>query len=259
MVRALGRPVSDALIIAAGLAQIGEFAFILSGLGIALGVLPATARNLILGTSILSIFANPLLFTLADRLKLRYAPAPLPAADHAPEDLHPTALKDHAVLVGYGRVGQLVGEALRREGWPLLVIENATDIVERLHSEGIEVMSGNAAEHRLLMAANLMGARLLLVAIPNGFEAGQIVEQARAANPDLDIIARAHFDAEVDYLSRLGANVVVMGEREIARSMNEYARAKKPLPAEGPVGEDATIPAKPVLPQSVPEEAADTV
>ena len=78
MVRALGRPLADALVIAAGLAQIGEFAFILSGLGIALNVLPVEARDLILGASILSIFANPLLFTLADRLKARYAPAPLP-------------------------------------------------------------------------------------------------------------------------------------------------------------------------------------
>jgi len=258
MVRALGRPLSDALIIAAGLAQIGEFAFILSGLGISLGVVPASARDLILGTSILSIFANPLLFTLADWLKARYSPAPVLSADHAQDELHPTALKDHAVLIGYGRVGQLVGEALRLEGWPLLVIENATDIVERLRSEGIEVMSGNAAEHRLLMAANLMGARLLLVAIPNGFEAGQIVEQARAANPDLDIIARAHFDAEVEYLSQLGANVVIMGEREIARSMSEYARAKSAEAAAPQAGASATLSAKPVHEASVPEEAADT-
>jgi len=255
MVRILGRPVSDALIIAAGLALIGEFAFILSGLAIALGVLPAGARDLILGASILSIFANPLLFTFADWLKLRYGAAPVPSTELVLEALHPTALKDHAVLVGYGRVGQLVGETLRREGWPLLVIENATDIVEKLHSEGVEVMSGNAAEHRLLMAANLKGARLLLVAIPNGFEAGQIVEQARAANPDLDIIARAHFDAEVEYLSGLGANVVIMGEREIARSMSEYAHAKKALPAGAP----AMASAKPSHQASVSEEAADTI
>ncbi len=227
MVRALGRPVSDALVIAAGLAQIGEFSFILSGLGIALDVLPIAARDLILGASILSIFANPLLFTLADRLKLRYAPSPVPSVAHAPEDLITTGLKGHAVLVGYGRVGQLVGAALRSEGWGLLVIEDATDIVERLRAESVEVVSGNAAEHRVLMAANLKDARLLIVAIPNGFEAGQIIEQARAANPAVDIIARAHFDAEVEYLSKLGANVVIMGEREIARSMTDYARTKK--------------------------------
>ena len=99
MVRSLGRPLADALVIAAGLAQIGEFAFILSGLGIALNVLPTEARDLILGASILSIFANPLMFTLAYRLKARYVPTPQPAA-HAEAVLQPTALKDHAVLVG---------------------------------------------------------------------------------------------------------------------------------------------------------------
>jgi len=191
-------------------------------------VLPPDERDLILGASILSIFANPLVFSVADKLKARYAPAPVPSTVRTSEgeDLQPTTLKGHAVLVGYGRVGQLVGKALVREGWPLLVIEDATDIVEHLRAESIEVISGNAAEHRVLMAANMTDARLLLVAIPNAFEAGQIVEQARAANPTIDIVARAHFDAEVDYLSKLGANVVIMGEREIARSMAEYARTK---------------------------------
>ena len=256
MVRALGRPVADALVIAAGLAQIGEFAFILSGLGIALNVLPLAARDLILGASILSIFANPLLFTIADRLKARYVPAPQPAVAQA--ELLPTALKDHAVLVGYGRVGQLVGETLAREGWPLLVIEDATDIVERLRADGIEIISGNAAEHRVLMAANLRDARLLLVAIPNGFEAGQIVEQARAANPDIDIVARAHFDAEVEYLSKLGANVVIMGEREIARSMADYARTKSHA-VEEPAAAAQDAPTKPVRQIAVSEEPADTL
>jgi CPA2 family monovalent cation:H+ antiporter-2 len=257
MVRALGRPIADALVIAAGLAQIGEFAFILSGLGIALNVLPVEARDLILGASILSIFANPLLFILADRLKARYAPAPLPAAARAEAELLPTALKDHAVLVGYGRVGQLVGETLRREGWPLLVIEDATDIVERLRAEGIEVVSGNAAEHRVLMAANLKDAKLLLVAIPNGFEAGQIVEQARAANPSIDIVARAHFDAEVEYLSKLGANVVIMGEREIARSMADYARTKNQATT-APTASAQEAPAKPARQTAVSEDPSGT-
>jgi CPA2 family monovalent cation:H+ antiporter-2 len=185
---------------------------------------------------------------------------PAPAA-HPEAELEPTALKDHAVLVGYGRVGQLVGEALRQEGWPVFVIEDATDIVERLRDQGHEVVSGNAAEHRVLMAANLKDARLLLVAIPNGFEAGQIVEQARAANPDIDIIARAHFDAEVEYLSKLGANVVIMGEREIARSMTEYARAKTRFAgasseaAPSPAAQDVSV--RPVRQASVSESPPD--
>ncbi|HEY4471053.1 MAG TPA: NAD-binding protein, partial [Stellaceae bacterium] len=86
-----------------------------------------------------------------------------------------------------------------------------------------EVIQGNAADDRILAAANLGNARMLLVAIPNAFEAGQIVEQARAANPGLEIVARAHFDAEVEHLLRHGADIVIMGEREIARSMLERA------------------------------------
>ena len=238
MVRVFRRPFSDALLIAAGLAQIGEFSFILSGLGIQLGILPPEARDLILGTSILSILANPLLFELAERLKARLEPKPAPAAArkrHA-EEPQVTALQDHAVLIGYGRVGQLVGENLLKEGWSLLVIEDATDIVEQLRANSIEVISGNAADEHVLDAANLKGARLLLVAIPNGFEAGQIVEQARAANPDIEIVARAHFDAEVDYLFKRGANSVIMGEREIARTMADYARSKKPDRLSGAAG-----------------------
>src|SRR5215471_11615574 len=227
MVRVFKRPLADAVLIAAGLAQIGEFSFILSGLGISLGIVPSEARDLILGTSIISIFANPFLFTAAEQWKIRQEPKAVAAAPRKARQLQPTSLKDHAILIGYGRVGQLVGENLVKEGWPFLVIETATDLVERLRASSTEVISGNAAEEEVLHAANLAAARLLLVAIPNGFEAGQIIEQARAANPDIEIVARAHFDAEVDYLFARGANTVIMGEREIARTMMDYARAKK--------------------------------
>lgn len=125
----------------------------------------------------------------------------------------------HAVLVGYGRVGRRVAEGLRAEGWPLLVIEAGTGTARDLDDSEVEVMTGNAADPAVLEAANLAAARLVVVAIPDIFEAGQIVQQAKLANPEAVIMARAHFDAEVAHLSRLGANVVVMGEEEIARSM----------------------------------------
>jgi CPA2 family monovalent cation:H+ antiporter-2 len=133
------------------------------------------------------------------------------------------------VLVGYGRVGRIVGPALRERGWKLFVIENGDEVVEQLKTDGIEAIEGNAADGRVLDAANLDKARLLLVAIPDAFEAGQIVAQARAANPDIEIVARAHFDAEVEHLLQHGADTVVMGEREIARTMLEHAAAEAPL------------------------------
>jgi CPA2 family monovalent cation:H+ antiporter-2 len=231
IVRAYGYPLGTALVVAAGLAQIGEFSFILADLGIGLGLLPPRARDLILGASIVSIFANPIWFALLDKLTPwiarheRPAVAPEARRQVAEAALPVTALKDHAVLIGYGRVGGLVGESLRQEGWPLLVIEQGEEAVERLRRQGIEAIAGNAAEDRVLKAANLGEARLLLVAIPEAFEAGQIVEQGRAANAGLEIVARAHFDAEVEHLLQHGATKVIMGEREIARSMLDYAKA----------------------------------
>jgi CPA2 family monovalent cation:H+ antiporter-2 len=244
--RVFGARTDAALLLAAGMAQIGEFSFILADLGIGLGVLSAEARHLILAGSILSILVNPLAFALPNWLprlrRRRVAPAAaVETRDATP--LVPTRLQDHAVLIGYGRVGRLVGQGLAENGWPLLVIEDAEDAFERARVAPVEAIHGNAADDRILKAANLGDARMLLVAIPNAFEAGQIVEQARAANPSLDIVARAHFDAEVDHLLQHGADIVIMGEREIARAMLE--RAASNIDAKG-----VTAIAKPYMPLS---------
>ena len=104
---------------------------------------------------------------------------------------------------------------------PLLVIEEGA-----VGDPDVEHIRGNAARQDVLAAANLPGARILFVAIPEAFEAGQIVQQARRANPDLPIVARAHFDGEVDHLLALGATKVVMGEREIAAAMLDFAKGR---------------------------------
>src|SRR5262249_9345270 len=142
--------------------------------------------------------------------------------DASPE-LIPTAQTDHTVLVGYGRVGSLVGHSLRQRGEPFLVIEDADRLVATLHELSIEVLAGNAVSAEGLQAAHVKGAKRLFIAIPSGFEAGQIVDQSRALNPDLQIVARAHSNDEVDYLRGRGADAVIMGEREIARGMIEHA------------------------------------
>jgi CPA2 family monovalent cation:H+ antiporter-2 len=141
-----------------------------------------------------------------------------------------TALHDHAVLVGHGRVGSLVAGALQTAGQPYLVIEERQDIVERLRAAGVEAVLGSAGEPGLLDAANLKGARWFISAVPNPFENGNLIEQARAANPDLRIVARARSDAEVEHIRRLGASLVVTGEREIARAMADYI-LEQPGPA----------------------------
>ena len=135
-----------------------------------------------------------------------------------------TQLTDHVVLVGYGRVGSVVGAELKAANVPLLVVESDEDIVETLHRQGIEAIAGNAADPELARAANYPAARCLLVAIPDGFEGGQVVEQARAMNSKLPIIARSHSEEESAHLMRHGATKVIMGEQLIGHAMVEDAR-----------------------------------
>jgi K+:H+ antiporter len=232
IVLAFRHPLRTALTISASLAQIGEFSFILAGLGVSLGLLPQEGRDLILAVAILSILFNPLFFAALDRLgpwlELHVATAAeTPTPRPAPTDLPTTSLKDHIVLVGFGRVGSRVGEELEREKLPFLVIEDRDELVETLRTRGIETIHGNAAAPEVIAAANPAGARSLLIAIPDGYEAGQIVEQGRAANPAIEIIARAHSDEEVAHLQRYGADLVIMGENEIAHRMVERALGRR--------------------------------
>jgi CPA2 family monovalent cation:H+ antiporter-2 len=215
------------LTLGASLSQIGEFSFILAGLGIGLKVLPEAGRDLILAGAILSILINPLLFVLFDRLMSSMKPRERTVASEEtviPQPLEPpvTSRSGHAVLVGHGRVGSLIAETLDREGQSYLVIEERQAIVDQLQAQGIEAIAGNAAQAGLLEAASVTTARWLISAIPNPFESGNLIEQARAANPGLDIIARAHSNAEIDYLKNCGANLIIMGEREIARGICEH-------------------------------------
>ncbi|QND72155.1 YbaL family putative K(+) efflux transporter [Tardiphaga robiniae] len=229
IVRLFGYPTSTALTISASLAQIGEFSFILVSLGVGLGLLPDRGRDLVLAGAIISIMLNPLFFALLDRLLADKDAKAAAASEAAAADskekavtrvpLPETQLKDHVVLVGHGRVGSVVSRALRLNNTPLLVIEDTPGVVERLQKEGVEVVTGNAAAPDMLQAANVMGARGLLVAIPDAFEGGQIVAKARALNPTLPIIARAHSEEEIAHLKHHGANVVIMGEQEIAKVM----------------------------------------
>ena len=223
-------PVATALTISASLSQIGEFSFILAELGVASQILPSDGRDLIMAGAILSIMLNPLMFAAATWLAPRLDPrrdSPQAAAA-VPEPIRTTDLTDHTIVIGYGRVGALVGDALKQRQLPFLVAEVGESALAKLKQGGIETVMGNAAQPEILGATNPSRARHLVIAIPEAFEAGQIVQQARAANPDIRIIARAHADAEVDHLKGLGADVVIMGEREIARGMIEELERRNP-------------------------------
>lgn len=232
IVRAFRHPARTALTISASLAQIGEFSFILAEQGIGLGLLPERARGLILGGAIVSILFNPLMFALADRLLRRAgvaarqdqdAKAAAPQSDAAVcPTVETSDWHDHVILAGYGRVGSLVGATLRAQGIAYVVVEDNDIAAEPARQDGAPVLVGNIAKAPILAAARPDTARCLVVAIPNGFEAGQAIQRARALNPALKIIARAHADALVDHLTGLGADVVVVGEREIARGISQH-------------------------------------
>jgi monovalent cation:H+ antiporter-2, CPA2 family len=237
IVRLFGHPQATALTIAASLAQIGEFSFILAGLGVDLNILPERGRDLILAGAILSILVNPFLFALLDRWFAKREPAKPAAAAPEPEAAPPsrepipvTTLTDHVVLVGHGRVGTFISNKLRAANIPFIVIETNDDKLPELRREGVPVIFGNAADPEVAAAANIKAARCLLVAIPDSFESGQVVEQARSINPSLPIIARAHSDAEGEHLSKYGASSIVLGEQEIARAM--VSGIPTPSPAE---------------------------
>jgi monovalent cation:H+ antiporter-2, CPA2 family len=227
VVRLFGHPRSTALMISASLAQIGEFSFILANLALKLDLMPPEARTLILAGAIITILLNPLLFIALDHLQARREAVPSeaePAIEEEPlarEPIRPTSLQDHVVLVGHGRVGSFISAGLTGANAGLFVVEDNTDTVQELKDRGIEAISGNAADPEILIAANLEKARCLLVAIPDAFEGGQVVQQARALNPDLPIIARAHSETEIEHLMAHGASLVVMGEHEIAKAMLE--------------------------------------
>ncbi|MBE7618085.1 Kef family K(+) transporter [Gluconacetobacter entanii] len=223
ILRLLRQPWQTALSVGAGLAQIGEFSFILAALGVQSGLLVERARDLVLGASILSILLNPVMVGMVNRVNAMLdRRALLRAGGTARED--PTAkLQGHAVLIGCGRVGSLVAEGLRAHHIPLLVVEEADMQVRALRERGLDVMLGNATDPGLMQLLGLDRARILIVAIPDAFEAGEIIQQARGLSPELDIVARAHFDSAADYLSEYGASLVIMGEREIARAMLDYA------------------------------------
>jgi CPA2 family monovalent cation:H+ antiporter-2 len=226
IVRLFRHPVPTALTILASLAQIGEFSFILAGLGVSLALLPERGRDLVLAGAILSILLNPIFFAMLDRylarLEARRAKTQQPAAPTpAREPIPRTQLQNHVVLIGYGRVGRFIGNRLMGADIPLLVIDTEVNSLAPLNQRGIETIVGNVGDKNVLAAANLPAARCLLVAIPDAFEGGTAVDLGRKANPQLKIIARSHSEEETAHLLKHGANEVVMGEHEIAKAMIE--------------------------------------
>ena len=232
IVLAFGYPVATALTISASLAQIGEFSFILAGLGVTLGLLAPEARDLILAGALLSITLNPLVFAAVGRIGawLRDRPklvallerangkelATLPQADEA-------GLTGHAVIVGYGRVGSVVGSGLKSQGLAVVVVEQNRRAVEELRSRGVAAIYGNASTPGVLEAARVDHARLVVIASPEELETRRIIELAREKNAAIDIAVRTHSQSELVHLEQQQVGIAIMGERELAFGLLGYA------------------------------------
>lgn len=226
-----GYPVRTALTLAAGLAQIGEFAFILAGIGLALGLLPAEGNALILAAALISIIVNPLLFRVVFPAEhwLRRHPRLISSLERAPShllalpSLRENGLRDHAVIVGFGRVGGTIGRAFDRAGIPYLVVESNRAWVEELRERGVNVLFGDASRPGILEHARVDRARLLVVATPGAYRTREMLRLARRLNPRIDSVVRSHSEAEQRFLEAHGVGLAVMGERELALGMARYA------------------------------------
>ncbi|MCC6189324.1 MAG: cation:proton antiporter [Anaerolineales bacterium] len=219
-------PARTALVVGAGLSQIGEFSFIVGQAGLALGLLNRDQYSLILAGALVSITLNPLMFRLIEPAErwLRSRPALWARLNrHGPETLPAGhSLQGHVVVVGWGRVGHHIVDVLNHLGAPRLVIEADAPRVEALRRLGVPTLFGDAANSEVMAHAHLERARALVVTLPDEAASQVVVAAARRLAPNLPIIARAATQEGVAHLAALGAQDVVhpelAGGLEIVRS-----------------------------------------
>ncbi|RCL00518.1 MAG: CPA2 family [Candidatus Tokpelaia sp. JSC085] len=232
IVRAFRHPTGTALTVSASLAQIGEFSFILAGFGNALGALSDQARDLILGGAILSILLNPLVFIIADKIRQKLERAiyeekidsdgdvvEISQEETASDEVFITSKMNHTVIIGFSYLGQLVAKELDKNEIPIVIIEDVGRNAEKARSENFETITGNAVHEDILTAANVAHAHELVLTMENSFEAGRIVSLVKQQNSSIRIIAHALSEEESQYLSDLGADIVMADDRQIANGI----------------------------------------
>jgi monovalent cation:H+ antiporter-2, CPA2 family len=236
IVLAFRYPLNTALTVSAGLAQIGEFSFILAAFGTSAGVLPQEAQSLIVAGAVLSISINHLLFRLIEPLQswvrarsslaraLERSDDPLSAL---PVTVKSSELTGHVVIAGYGRVGRRIGEALREAGTRFVVAEENRELVESLRESGQHAVAGDASVPAVLIQSHVARASVLAIAVPDPTRARRMIELARMLNPRVHILVRSHGDEESALLKR-GGTAVFMGEEELARSMARHILERVP-------------------------------
>jgi len=224
-------PLNTALTVGASLAQIGEFSFILASLGATLGLLPPEGHTLILAGALISIALNSAMFALVEPARgwirerssfarqLEERDDPLA---QLPMSVPQSQLTGQVVLVGYGRVGRRIAEAMRENGVDFVVAEQNREKVERMREKGIHAVCGDAAEPATLIQAHVARAAMLVIATPDAFDVRKVVETARTLNPPIEVIVRTHGEDEARMLRRDSVGVVFMGEDELAKGMSRH-------------------------------------
>ncbi len=228
IVGAFRYPLNTALTVSASLAQIGEFSFILAALGVALGLLKPEGQNLILAGALISIAVNSVVFRAIEpvqawirrrsQLARVFERSDDPLAE-LPMTVNQEQLTAHTVLVGYGRVGRRIGEALIEHGLPFVVAEQNREIVGRLREQGLLAVTGDASDPAVLVQTHIARARLLVIATPDTFRARRMLEAARKLNPLIETVVRTHTDEEAELLQKEQVGKVFMGEHELALGM----------------------------------------
>jgi CPA2 family monovalent cation:H+ antiporter-2 len=221
-------PLNTALTVSASLAQIGEFSFILAGLGVQLRLMPAEGQSLVLAGAIISIALNPLVFRAIEPAQIWIrARSKLAQALERPDDplavlpttVELTRLTGHVVLVGYGRVGKRIGEALTANGISFVVAEENREVVEQLRKRGIPAVSGDASDPNVLIQAHVHRARMLVIATPDTLDVRRMIEIARTVNPRIETAVRTHSEEEAVLLEKEKAGKVFLGEHELVGSI----------------------------------------
>ncbi len=224
-------PLNTALTVSAGLAQIGEFSFILAGLGLSLGILPEEGRSLILAGAIISIAVNPLVFYAIEPLqawirgkskRAQLFERPDDPLATLPMSVDLNRLSGHVVLVGYGRVGRHIGAELSAQGISFVLAEENREIIEAARQNGIAAVSGDATEPMVLVQAHIHRARMLVIATPDTLNVRRMIETARTVNPRIETVVRTHSEEAAGLLEKENAGKIFLGERELARNMSQY-------------------------------------
>jgi len=235
LVVAFRYPLNSALTVGASLAQIGEFSFILAGLGVGLKLLSIEGQNLILAGALISIALNSLLFSaidpLQDWLRKRSALArrleqPDDPLAELPMSTDQSLLTGQVVLVGYGRVGQRIAQALKERAVPFVVAEQNREIVERLREEGVPAVCGDATDPAVLIQAHIARAALLVIATPDSFGVRKMAEVARALNPAIELVVRSHDLVDAALLEQEQVGKIFIGEHELALGMATHVLAR---------------------------------